>query len=188
MGEQHTVYVSGLAKDVSEDDLAERFGSIGILHPKKRIFLSKDKVTGEPKGDALVTYESAAAAAGAVKWFDGSDLKGQKIRVELTCKDQGDLEMQSDESDEDKAVQTPSFPPFRPPGVSGGLTGAGLTDPRPLGAHLSFPLFGYSFLDLYLPNLLDSSSPTFDKKPPVQLGLGAIQWNKEGALSNNKSI
>lgn len=91
MGEQDTVYVSGLAKEVNENDLAERFGAIGILKldkktREKKIWIYKDKASGEPKGDALVTYEDPAAAAAAVKWFDGSDLKGQKIHVELARK------------------------------------------------------------------------------------------------------
>ena len=91
MGEQDTVYVSGLAKDVTEADLAERFGAIGILKldkktREKKIWIYKDKATGEPKGDGLVTYEDPAAAPAAVKWFDGSELKGQKIHVELARK------------------------------------------------------------------------------------------------------
>lgn len=91
MGEQDTVYVSNLAKDVTEEDLAERFGSIGILKldkktREKKIFIYKDKVTGEPKGDAVVTYEDPAAASAAVNWFNGSELKGQKIAVELARK------------------------------------------------------------------------------------------------------
>ena len=52
------VYVSGLPKDVTEEDIVEYFGSIGMLKidkkrdlggSKKKIWLYKDKASGELK-------------------------------------------------------------------------------------------------------------------------------------------
>ncbi len=52
------VYVSGLPKDVTEEDIVAHFGSIGMLKidkkrdlagSKKKIWLYKDKATGELK-------------------------------------------------------------------------------------------------------------------------------------------
>jgi len=36
MGDQDTVYISGLPKGVTEDQLADRFGSIGIIKLDKK--------------------------------------------------------------------------------------------------------------------------------------------------------
>lgn len=49
------VYISGLPKDVTEEDVETHFGSIGMLkvdkkrEGKKKIWLYKDKSTGELK-------------------------------------------------------------------------------------------------------------------------------------------
>jgi hypothetical protein len=58
-----SVYVSGLPADVSDQELATTFGRIGALR-KLKIYRHPD---GQPKGDALVTYDLKAgdAAIGA---------------------------------------------------------------------------------------------------------------------------
>ncbi len=52
------IYVSGLPKDVTEEDIEAHFGSIGVLKidkkrdlggSKKKIWIYKDKATGENK-------------------------------------------------------------------------------------------------------------------------------------------
>jgi hypothetical protein len=52
------------------------------LQDKKRrgqpkIWLYRDKATGELKGEATVTYEDAYAAASAPAWFNDKEFKGQ---------------------------------------------------------------------------------------------------------------
>jgi RNA recognition motif-containing protein len=76
-----TVYVSGLPKSITEADLAEFFGSIGIIKldkktKGKKIWVYRDKATGEPKGDATVSYEDPFSAGSAVSWFNDKEFKG----------------------------------------------------------------------------------------------------------------
>jgi hypothetical protein len=79
--ETDTVYVSGMPAGVSEGDIAEFFGSIGIIKldkktKTKKIYLYRDKATGEMKGDGTVSYEDPFSAASAVEWFHNKDWKG----------------------------------------------------------------------------------------------------------------
>ncbi|GMH07075.1 hypothetical protein Nepgr_008915 [Nepenthes gracilis] len=66
--------------------LAEYFGAIGLIKKDKRtgrpkIWLYRDKVTSEPKGDATITYEDPHAAVAAVEWFNKKDFHGSTIGV-----------------------------------------------------------------------------------------------------------
>lgn len=81
-----SVYVCNLPSGTDEDMLAEFFGTIGLLKKDKRtgrpkIWLYRDKVTNEPKGDATVTYEDPYAAQAAVEWFNNKDFHGTIIEV-----------------------------------------------------------------------------------------------------------
>ncbi|KAK4708650.1 hypothetical protein R3W88_029575 [Solanum pinnatisectum] len=81
-----SVYVCNLPLGTDEDMLAEYFGTIGVLKKDKRsgrpkIWLYRDKVTNEPKGDATVTYEDPHAALAAVEWFNNKDFHGSMIGV-----------------------------------------------------------------------------------------------------------
>ena len=73
--------------DVSEDDVAQFFGSIGTIKTdrktgKLRIFLYTDRNTGAPKGEGTVTYEDPSAAQSAVQWFNGKEFSsGGPIKV-----------------------------------------------------------------------------------------------------------
>ncbi|KAJ9534993.1 hypothetical protein QJQ45_029647, partial [Haematococcus lacustris] len=74
------VYVAGLPQNVTESDIAEYFGSIGVLKVdkktgKKKIWLYRDKDTGALKGDGTVTYEDPFSASSAVEWFNNKDWK-----------------------------------------------------------------------------------------------------------------
>lgn len=81
-----SVYVCNLPPGTDENMLAEYFGTIGLLKKDKRtgrpkIWLYRDKVTNEPKGDATVTYEDPYAALAAVEWFNNKDFHGNAIGV-----------------------------------------------------------------------------------------------------------
>lgn len=76
-----TVYVDGLPQGISEKDMEEFFGSIGIIKTDKKtrgkkIWLYRDKATGALKGDGTVSYEDPFSAGSAVEWFNGKDWKG----------------------------------------------------------------------------------------------------------------
>uniref|UniRef100_A0A6M2E7X1 Transcription initiation factor TFIID subunit 15 n=1 Tax=Populus davidiana TaxID=266767 RepID=A0A6M2E7X1_9ROSI len=81
-----TIYVSNLPEGTDDSMLAEHFGTIGLLKKDKRtgrpkIWLYRDKMTNEPKGDATVTYEDPHAALAAVEWFNNKDFHGNTIGV-----------------------------------------------------------------------------------------------------------
>ncbi|XP_078428748.1 TBP-associated factor 15 [Wolffia australiana] len=81
-----TVYVSNLPPGTSESMLADYFGTIGLLKKDKRtgqpkIWIYKDKITNDPKGDATVTYEDPHAASAAVEWFHDKEFHGKNIEV-----------------------------------------------------------------------------------------------------------
>lgn len=83
-----TIYVYNLPPGTDEDMLADHFGTIGLLKKDKRtgrpkIWLYKDKLTDEPKGDATVTYEDPHAAMAAVDWFNNKDFHGSVIGVQI---------------------------------------------------------------------------------------------------------
>merc|ERR1719382_1007090 len=64
------------------------FGSIGVIKNDKRtgkpkIWIYKNRDTGEQKGEATVTYDDPAAAKSAITWFDGKDFNGMKIKVQM---------------------------------------------------------------------------------------------------------
>ncbi|XP_058090374.1 transcription initiation factor TFIID subunit 15-like isoform X2 [Magnolia sinica] len=83
-----SVYVCNLPPGTDESMLADFFGTIGLLKKDKRtgrpkIWLYRDKVTSEPKGDATVTYEDPHAALAAVEWFNNKDFHGSTIEVHI---------------------------------------------------------------------------------------------------------
>ena len=81
------IFVQGMPTDVSDDDVAQFFGSIGTIKTdrktgKLRIFLYTDRNTGAPKGEGTVTYEDPSAAQSAVQWFNGKEFSsGGPIKV-----------------------------------------------------------------------------------------------------------
>ncbi|GAB4850665.1 TATA-binding protein-associated factor 2N, variant 3 [Ancistrocladus abbreviatus] len=100
-----SVYVCNLPEGTDENMLAEYFGTIGLIKKDKRtgrpkIWLYRDKITNEPKGDATITYEDPHAALAAVEWFNNKDFHGSQIGVfiaESKSKDDAaDLNVASD--------------------------------------------------------------------------------------------
>lgn len=89
------IYITGLPKSVTEEQISSFFGGIGRIKLDKRkgtpmIWIYKDKVTGEPKGDATVTYDDPETAPAAIEWFDNKEFLGSIVHVEMSqCKDKG---------------------------------------------------------------------------------------------------
>jgi len=82
------IYVTGLPQTVTEKDLAELFGSIGIIKVDKRsgakkITIYKEKDTDLPKGDAMIIFEDPSTANAAIEWFNGKEFLGGLLKVEL---------------------------------------------------------------------------------------------------------
>eukprot|EP00904_Undaria_pinnatifida_P000990 jgi/Undpi1/10892/HiC_scaffold_3.g01418.m1 len=95
--DNNRIYVSGLPTTITETDLVEKFGGIGIIARirQKRgykdqwpfsVRIYKDDSTGKPKGDCIIKYEEPTSAHAALKWFDGVDFKGGKIGVAMAAK------------------------------------------------------------------------------------------------------
>nr|CAD7447586.1 unnamed protein product [Timema bartmani] len=101
--QEDTVFVSGMSPHMTEEDIAQHFGSIGVIKVrdvvaqkyllflcttdrrtmKPKIWMYKDKLSGKPKGEATVTYDDSNAAKSAIDWFDGKDFKGSVIKVQI---------------------------------------------------------------------------------------------------------
>ncbi|XP_049778585.1 RNA-binding protein cabeza isoform X3 [Schistocerca cancellata] len=86
--QEDTIFVSGMSPALTEIDIEEHFGSIGVIKidrktGKPKIWMYKDKLTGKSKGEATVTYDDSNAARSAISWFDGKDMKGTTIKVQM---------------------------------------------------------------------------------------------------------
>lgn len=66
--DENSVRVTNLSEDVTEADLFELFGPFGPIH---RIFIAKDRETGESRGFAFVNFIHRQDAQTAIKTLDG---------------------------------------------------------------------------------------------------------------------
>ncbi|XP_049301174.1 RNA-binding protein cabeza-like isoform X5 [Anopheles funestus] len=86
--QEDTIFIQGMTPETTEEEIAERFGSIGVIKRDKRtqkpkIWMYKDKETGNMKGEATVTYDDASAAQSAIGWFDNKEFNGAIVKVTL---------------------------------------------------------------------------------------------------------
>ncbi|XP_013170514.1 PREDICTED: HIV Tat-specific factor 1 [Papilio xuthus] len=86
--EQNTkVYVSNLPLDLNEEEFVNFMQKCGLVErdpttKKMKVKLYMDKEQNCFKGDALCTYIKIESVELALKLLDGSDLKGNKVKVE----------------------------------------------------------------------------------------------------------
>ena len=86
--QQDTIFVSGLPEDVTDSQISDFFGAIGLIKIDKKtgrhkIWIYKDKVTGRGKGEATVTYDDPPTATSAIQWFNGKEFHGKPITVQM---------------------------------------------------------------------------------------------------------
>ncbi|XP_024024788.1 heterogeneous nuclear ribonucleoprotein Q isoform X1 [Morus notabilis] len=71
------VYLGGIPRDASEDDLRAFCESIGEV---TEVRIMKGKDSGEAKGYAFVTFRNKELASRAIRELNNSELKGRKIK------------------------------------------------------------------------------------------------------------
>ena len=80
MSKAKSLFVHSLPADATNDDLTEHFSQ---RYPLKHATIVVDPVNKKSKGYGFVTFADADDAQNARESFNGSVLKGKKIRVEL---------------------------------------------------------------------------------------------------------
>lgn len=74
------LYVGNLSYDATEAGLTEDFGKIG---PVKSVKIIMDSMTGRSRGFAFVEMESPEGAQSAIEAFDGKELYGRALKVNI---------------------------------------------------------------------------------------------------------
>lgn len=74
------LYVGNLSYDASEGGLTEEFGKVGEV---KSVKIVMDQATGRSRGFAFVEMETPEAAQSAIEAFDGKEIFGRTLRVNL---------------------------------------------------------------------------------------------------------
>ena len=74
------MYVGNLSRDISEDELKKEFAAFGAVDSA---VLIKDKFSGTPKGFGFVEMSTAEEAQKAISMFNGQDLMGRTITVNV---------------------------------------------------------------------------------------------------------
>lgn len=77
--EANTIRVTNLPEDIQDNDLKELFHKFGRI---SRIFLAKDKYTGQSKGFAFVSFENRHEAAKAIATVNGHGYANLILTVE----------------------------------------------------------------------------------------------------------
>ena len=76
----HKLFIGGLAFSTSNDRLREVFAQAGAVQSASVV---TDRDTGQSRGFGFVEMATAEDAAEAVKKFNGKDLDGRTLKVEV---------------------------------------------------------------------------------------------------------
>ena len=76
----HKLFVGGLAFSTSNERLRELFAQAGAVESASVV---TDRETGQPRGFGFVEMASAEEAAEAVKKFNGQQVDGRVLKVEI---------------------------------------------------------------------------------------------------------
>lgn len=74
------VFVGNLDFKATRDQLEGLFGEAGAIQD---VFIPVDRETGRPRGFAFVEFDSEESAEKAIKQFDGHELGGRALRVNM---------------------------------------------------------------------------------------------------------
>ena len=74
------LYVGNLPYEIEKADLEKLFSESGAV---QSVYIVKDKYSGRNKGFGFVEMKTEQEAAGAIEKFNGFDLKGRSIKVNL---------------------------------------------------------------------------------------------------------
>lgn len=74
------LYVGNLSYDASDAGLSDEFGKVGAVRSVKIV---TDHVTGRSRGFAFVEMDSADLAQAAIEAFDGKEMFGRTLTVNL---------------------------------------------------------------------------------------------------------
>jgi len=72
------IYVGNLPREASESDLRQAFEAFGQVSSAKVI---TDRFTGDSRGFGFVEMPNSSEAQAAISGLDGTDLKGQSLKV-----------------------------------------------------------------------------------------------------------
>lgn len=102
------VFVGNLDFKTTKDELQTVFAEAGDIQD---VFIPTDRGTGRPRGFAFVEFSSQDEAEKAIEMFDGHEVSGRSLRVNMA---------------EERRPRVPSFSPGdRPFGGGGGRGGFG---------------------------------------------------------------
>jgi len=79
----HTVRVTNLSEDITEQDLRDLFGTYG---PLQRVFLAKDRISRESKGFAFINFHNKSDAERAIEKVSGFGYNHLILQVEWAKK------------------------------------------------------------------------------------------------------
>ncbi|XP_017279507.1 TATA-binding protein-associated factor 2N isoform X2 [Kryptolebias marmoratus] len=89
--DNNTIFVQGLGEDATVQEVGDYFKQIGIIKVNKKtgqpmINIYSDKATGQPKGEATVSFDDPPSAKAAIDWFDGKEFNGKPIKVSFATR------------------------------------------------------------------------------------------------------
>ena len=74
-----SIYVGNLAYEINREDLSEVFNEYGSV---ERVYIPKDRETGQVRGFAFVEMKSEANENKAIETLDGAEWMGRDIKVD----------------------------------------------------------------------------------------------------------
>ena len=72
-----SIYVGNLAYEINREDLSEVFNEYGSV---ERVYIPKDRETGQVRGFAFVEMKSEANENKAIETLDGAEWMGRDIK------------------------------------------------------------------------------------------------------------